>query len=74
VQHPVLRLAEAISNRLPLTYDANVAAQLILATPIVIAIAWLFSELFERPFTTGASLVPALKRRFRISVSPMKVP
>jgi peptidoglycan/LPS O-acetylase OafA/YrhL len=62
IQHPVLRLTEKVANGLPLSYDANIVAQLLVATPTVMAVAWLFSEFFERPFTSGAVLLPKLRR------------
>jgi peptidoglycan/LPS O-acetylase OafA/YrhL len=64
VQHPLLRLSEKAFNRMGLSHDANLLAHLFLVTPIVLAVAWVFSELVERPFTSGGILVPALKRRF----------
>jgi peptidoglycan/LPS O-acetylase OafA/YrhL len=67
VQHPVLRFTEKALNRMPLSYDANVVVHLLLVTPLVMAVAWVFSELFERPFTTGAVLWPALQRRLRLA-------
>jgi peptidoglycan/LPS O-acetylase OafA/YrhL len=63
VQHPILRLMEKAFGRAPLSYDAILVAQLLVGTPMILAIAWLFSEFFERPFTTGAWLWPALTRR-----------
>jgi hypothetical protein len=33
-----------------------------------VAVAWVFSELFERPFTSGGVLIPALRRRFSARV------
>lgn len=65
VQHPVLRFTEKVVNRLRLGYDASIAVQMFVGISVVLATAWLFAEVFERPFTTGALLVPALRRRFR---------
>ena len=65
VQHPLLRLSEKVLNRMQLGHDANLFVHLLVVTPLVLAIAWLFAELFERPFTTGGVLWPALQRRFR---------
>jgi peptidoglycan/LPS O-acetylase OafA/YrhL len=70
IQHPILRLVEKICNRLPLSYDANIALELAIGTPTVMAIAWVFSELFERPFTSGGLLLPWLKRRFTAAAAP----
>jgi peptidoglycan/LPS O-acetylase OafA/YrhL len=63
VQHPLLRLSEHLLARLGLGSDASMLASLLLSTPIIVAVAWLFSELFERPFTSGGVLLPAYKRR-----------
>jgi peptidoglycan/LPS O-acetylase OafA/YrhL len=67
IQHPILRFTEKAFNRLPLSYDANIALHLLVVTPLVVGIAWMFAELFERPFTTGAVLLPALQRRLRVA-------
>jgi peptidoglycan/LPS O-acetylase OafA/YrhL len=63
VQHPLLRLSEKAFNRMHLSHDANLLAHLFVVTPIVLGVAWVFSEFFERPFTSGGILLPALKRR-----------
>ena len=42
-----------IFGRLAFGYDA-IVAHLALATPFVMAAAWLFADLFEKPFTTGS--------------------
>jgi len=64
VQFPLVRLAERLFTRLPLSHDAIVASELLIVTPVILSVAWVFSELFERPFTTGGILLPALRRRF----------
>lgn len=64
VQHPVLRLTEKAMARLQLGPDAIVVLHLLLAVPFVVAVAWVFSELVERPVTGGGILLPALRRRF----------
>jgi peptidoglycan/LPS O-acetylase OafA/YrhL len=69
VQHPLLRLSEKAFNRFGLSHDANLLAHLFVVTPVVLAVAWVFSELFERPFTSGGILIPALKRRFVTSAA-----
>ncbi len=63
VQHPVLRLAEKIVAKLTKSVDSNIQIHLLIVVPITIAVAWLFAELFERPFTSGGLLLPALRRR-----------
>lgn len=64
IQHPVLRLMEKVLARLPLDLNALLAIQLVFGTPIVLFLAWLFAEFFERPFTGGGVVLPALRRRF----------
>jgi peptidoglycan/LPS O-acetylase OafA/YrhL len=71
VQHPILRFTEKALGRLPLSYDANVAIHLLVVTPLIMVVAWLFAELFERPFTSGAYLLPAIQRRFGIRAAEM---
>ena len=46
----------------------GIRAQLLVTTPIVIAVAWLFGELFERPFTGGGVLLPRLAPKLGIPV------
>jgi peptidoglycan/LPS O-acetylase OafA/YrhL len=63
VQHPLLRFVEKGLERLHATADMNLIMEVLVATPLVTALAWVFSELFERPFTSGGVLLPALRRR-----------
>jgi len=72
VQHPLIRFTEKIFARLPFGYDAVVALHLLVATPVVIGAAWLFAELFEKPFTTGSILLPRLKRLLGIEPAPVQ--
>jgi peptidoglycan/LPS O-acetylase OafA/YrhL len=65
VQHPLLRLSEKVFNRLGLGHDANLLLHLLVVTPIVIGVAWIFAELFERPFTNSGLVLPAIMRRVR---------
>lgn len=65
IQHPILRLTEKLVDRLPFGIDGKVLAHLFLGTPVVMCAAWLFAEFFEKPFTTGGTLLPALQRRLR---------
>ena len=73
VQHPLLRLSEKMVGRLSVSYESNLQIHLVFVTPLVIALAWIFAEVFERPFTTGGVLLPALGRRLGVAsaiVSP----
>jgi peptidoglycan/LPS O-acetylase OafA/YrhL len=65
MQHPVLRLTERVLGRIPVGYDAQIAIHLLVDSALVMGVAWLFSELFERPFTSGGLLLQALQRRLR---------
>jgi peptidoglycan/LPS O-acetylase OafA/YrhL len=69
VQHPVLRLAEKIVGRITSTRNANIAVHLLVVVPATIAVAWLFAELFERPFTSGGIVLPAIRRRIAVGPS-----
>jgi peptidoglycan/LPS O-acetylase OafA/YrhL len=64
VQHPIFRFTEKVINRLPLSFDANVGVHLLVVAPLIMGVAWVFSELFEKPFTTGGLL---FRRRGRES-------
>jgi len=64
IQHPVLTIAKTLLNRLHMNRSANLALELLVITPITLAIAWLFAELFERPFTSSGVLLPALRKRW----------
>jgi peptidoglycan/LPS O-acetylase OafA/YrhL len=75
IQHPLLRLVEkGVLNRLPLGKDANLILQLLVLTPILLAISWLFADFFEKPFTTGSRLLPLLRRLARSSVGARPAP
>jgi peptidoglycan/LPS O-acetylase OafA/YrhL len=74
VQHPVLRLTEKIVAKFAHTADAMVAIHLALITPVVVGVAWIFSELFERPFTSGGILLPAITRRPSREARPVPHP
>lgn len=63
VQHPVLRLAEKIVAKLTQNVNTNIQIHLLVVVPITMVIAWVFSELCERPFTSGGVILPALRRR-----------
>jgi peptidoglycan/LPS O-acetylase OafA/YrhL len=65
IQHPFLRLSEKIVNRLQLSYEAGVLLHLTIVVPALVAFAWVFSELFERPTTSGGILLPALRKRWK---------
>ena len=63
IQHPFLRLTEKLVNRLHLPYQTALWLHLLAVTPLLIALAWLFAEVFERPFTGGGVLWPWFKER-----------
>jgi len=69
IQHPVLRLAEKIVGKVTHSYDANIQVHLLVVVPITIVLAWFFAEFFERPFTSGGIVLPAIRRRFSAAPS-----
>lgn len=65
IHHPILRLSEKVIGRLPLGTDLRWLAHLLVGGGASLALGWLFSEFFERPFTGGGVVLPWLKERFR---------
>lgn len=65
VQHPVLRLAEKVVGRLPISRNTNIQLHLLVVVPLTIAVAWVFAELFERPFTSGGIVLVTIRRWLR---------
>ena len=65
VQHPVFRFTEKMAAKLPLSADGMALVHLLIVCPVIMLLAWFFAELFERPFTSGGIVLPALRRRFR---------
>ncbi len=66
IQHPVLRLAEKVVARITSDWDTNIQIHLLAVVPATIALAWLFAELFERPFSSGGIVLPAIRRRIAV--------
>jgi peptidoglycan/LPS O-acetylase OafA/YrhL len=64
IQHPLLIFVKLALSQLHLSRDASFLLQLVCVTPLVLAISWVFAELFERPLTGGGVLLPALRERF----------
>ena len=64
IQHPVLRLAERVVGKFTHTWDRNIQIHLLLAVPVTVAAGWLFSEFFERPFTSGGFILPTVRKWF----------
>jgi peptidoglycan/LPS O-acetylase OafA/YrhL len=69
VQHPVLRFAEKLVAKLTTNRDANIQIHLLMVVPVTVFLAWLFAEFFERPFTTGGLILPAVRRRRAVAPS-----
>jgi peptidoglycan/LPS O-acetylase OafA/YrhL len=63
LQHPLLRLTEALLGETSLSYEAVLWVQLVIGTPLIMAAALLFAEIFELPFTTGSHILGAIARR-----------
>ncbi len=64
IQHPLLIVVRLGLSRLHVSRDASFLLQLVGVTPVVLAVSWFFAELFERPFTGGGVILPALRERF----------
>lgn len=69
VQHPLLRLSEQVLGRSGLGVEAALWVQFLIGTPLIVALAWLFAEFFELPFTTGSHLLPRLRSLVPTSTS-----
>ncbi len=63
LQHPLLRLTEAVLGRTSLGFEAILWTQLLVGTPLIMFASWLFAEVFELPLTTGSRLLAAWRRR-----------
>jgi peptidoglycan/LPS O-acetylase OafA/YrhL len=75
VQHPILRLTEKAADKAGLGRAAAVSLHIVVVVPVIVAVAWVFAELFERPFTGGGVLLPALRKRFRrAAAAPLPAP
>jgi len=69
IQHPVLRLAEKVVAKLTSSHDTNIQFHLLVVVPITVAVGWLFAEFFERPFTSGGLILPAIRKRIGLAQS-----
>lgn len=74
VQHPLLRLSEQVLGRSGLGVEAALWVQFLIGTPLIVALAWLFAEFFELPFTTGSHLLPKLRSVVPTSTAPAQSP
>lgn len=63
IQHPLLEVTKRVVERMPLSYDQVIVTELVIACVAIVPVAWLFSEFFEKPFTTGSWLLRQLNRR-----------
>jgi peptidoglycan/LPS O-acetylase OafA/YrhL len=63
LQHPLLKLSEKFVGKLDLGYDMVLLVQLTFGTAVIVAVAWLFAEFFERPITGGGVILPWWQRR-----------
>lgn len=62
LQHPFLRLTEALLGRTDASFEVILWIQLLVGTPIIMLASWFFAEIFEMPFTTGGTIWPRIKR------------
>ena len=63
LQHPLLRLTEALLGQSSLSFEAILWVQLAFGTPVILAMSRLFAQFFELPFTTGSQLLTSLRQR-----------
>jgi peptidoglycan/LPS O-acetylase OafA/YrhL len=70
VQHPFLTMAKALLNRMHITRNANLLIELVVMTPLTLAVCWLFAEFFEKPFTSGSVLIAAWRKRRSAAAQP----
>ncbi len=63
IQHPILRLTEKVAGKAGLGRASAVLVHLVVVVPFIVAVAWVFAELVERPATGGGVLLPRLRRR-----------
>jgi peptidoglycan/LPS O-acetylase OafA/YrhL len=63
VQFPLLRLSGQLFAKAGAGPTATIVGHLVFVVPAIMAVAWLFAEIFERPFTRSGVLLPALRRR-----------
>lgn len=63
LQHPFLRLTEALLGRMSWSFETILWTQLIVGTPAIMAASYLFAQFFELPFTTGSPLLDSLRRK-----------
>ena len=67
LQHPLLRLTEALLGRTDLGLEAVLWVQLIVGTPLIMFVSRIFAEFFEMPFTTGSRALQRMGRTRRSS-------
>jgi len=68
IQHPILKLYEkGVLRRLHFGKNTELLFELLVITPLLLAVSWLFAEFFEKPFTTGSTLLPVLRRHFGLA-------
>jgi peptidoglycan/LPS O-acetylase OafA/YrhL len=73
VQHPVFRFTEKMAPKFIHNADVMALFHLSVVVPVIMLFAWFFAELFERPFTSGGIVLPAL-RRLRRTPEPTVMP
>lgn len=63
IQHPLLRLLEKVLGDTSLSYEQILIVAVLVGLPCIVFAAWIFSLVFERPFTTGDVIMPFLRRQ-----------
>lgn len=61
LQHPLLRFTEAVLGQSSLSAEAILWTQLLIGTPLILAVSWIFAQFFEFPFTSGSHPLGALR-------------
>lgn len=63
LQHPLLRLSEAVLGRTTLGLEEILWVQLVVGTALIMLASRIFAEFFEMPFTTGSRVLQRFQRR-----------
>ena len=68
LQHPLLRLTEAVLGRLDVGFETALWIQLVIGAPLIMLASRVFAEFFEMPFTTGSTVLDRIRNTSRRTV------
>ena len=68
MQHPLLRLTEAVLGRLDVGFETALWIQLVIGAPLIMLASRVFAEFFEMPFTTGSTVLDRIRNTSRRTV------